>query len=171
MIKANLLVTHDPAHSAKAKETLIILFKELKKKPVFVKLPTEGVIGIQVSNPKETVKSLGKLCKKKPGKFCSINRFIPIDSWSKTNIKAMQSTIKAMVKNIKPKEKWKMDLTKRGFDKISGLELIQKLTMVIDRENVDLENPEKIVKVEIIGKETGISVLSREELLNAQEFR
>ena len=49
--------------------------------------------------------------------------------------------------------------------KLGGVKLIVKLTDVVDRKNVDLNKPKKIIKVEIIGKNAGISLLEPDELL------
>jgi tRNA(Ser,Leu) C12 N-acetylase TAN1 len=40
-----------------------------------------------------------------------------------------------------------------------------KLTDVVDRKKIDLKKPKKIIKVEIIGKDAGISLLTPDELL------
>jgi tRNA(Ser,Leu) C12 N-acetylase TAN1 len=46
-----------------------------------------------------------------------------------------------------------------------------KLTDVVDRPNVDLNNPDKIIRVDIIGKDAAISLLKKQELLNTSSFK
>ena len=46
-----------------------------------------------------------------------------------------------------------------------------KLTENIEKPNVDLKNPEKIVKVEIIGEHAGISLLYPDEILDVQKYK
>jgi len=36
---------------------------------------------------------------------------------------------------------------------------------VVDRKEIDLKKPEKIIKVEIVGKDAGISLLEPDEFL------
>jgi len=69
------------------------------------------------------------------------------------------------VPKIKKDEKWMMDIEKRYYDKLDFKELIVKLTDVVDREKIDLKKPQKIIKVEIVGKEAGISLLEPDEML------
>jgi len=65
----------------------------------------------------------------------------------------------------KKNEKWMMDVEKRYYDKHDYKELIIKLTDVVDRKEIDLKKPEKIIKVEIVGKNAGISLLEPDEFL------
>ena len=77
----------------------------------------------------------------------------------------MQKAIKSLVPKIKKDEKWMMDIEKRYYDKMDYKELILKLTDVVDREKIDLKKPKKIIKVEIVGKDAGISLLEPDEML------
>ena len=93
-------------------------------------------------------------------------RWIPIDKWIATNVKAMQKEIKKLQKGIRKSDKWKMELHKRHFDEIQSTELITKLTEVVDKPKVDLDNPQKIIEVQIMGKKTGLALLNKDEILS-----
>ena len=164
MVEANLLVTHDPSHEGSAREAIEKALKAVKQKAKFLKSDVDGVFRLRVGNAKKTVKSLNKL-KKKKGMFEHTFHWIPIDKWVATNVKAMQKEIKKLQKGIKKNEKWKMDLQKRHFE-MSQTELILKLTEVVDRQKVDLENPQKIIEVQIIGKKAGLALLNKDEILS-----
>lgn len=164
MVDANLLVTHEPSHAGSAKDEVEKALKAIKQKAKFLKSDVEGLFKLRVGNAKKAVKSLGKL-KSKKGMFEHTFYWIPIDKWIATNVKSMQKEVKKLQNGIKKAEKWKMDLHKRHFDSMHSTELIMKLTEVIDRPKVDLENPQKIVEVQIIGKKTGLSLLNKDEML------
>ena len=166
MVKANLLVTHDPNHAGLAKEEIIAVLKQLKIEPEFLKSKIEGLFQITLKEPKSVVKKLIAVCKKDPSIFRVTFHWVPIDNWCKSTIEDMQKTIKSLVKDIKEKDKWKMDITKRCYEKYHITELIMKLTDVVDRPKVDLKNPDKIIKVDIIGNDAGISLLNKDEILN-----
>ncbi len=59
-----------------------------------------------------------------------------------------------------------MDIAKRCYEKYHTTELIMKLTEVVDRPKVDLKNPDKIIRVDIIGNDAAISLLNKDETLN-----
>jgi len=58
-----------------------------------------------------------------------------------------------------------MDLHKRHFD-MGSTEVIMKLTEVVDKPKVDLENPQKIIEVQIIGKKAGLALLNKDEIFS-----
>ena len=164
MVEANLLVTHEPSHAGSAKEEVEKALKAVKQKAKFLKSDVDGVFKLRVGNAKKTVKNLNRL-KSKKGMFEHTFYWIPIDKWITTNIKAMQKEIKKLQKGIKKTEKWKMDLHKRHFDAVHSAELITRLTEVVDKPKVDLESPQKIIEVQIIGKKAGLALLNKDELL------
>ena len=164
MVDANLLVTHDHSHAGSAKVEVEKVLKAVKKKAKFLKKDIDGVFKLRIPNPKKVVKSLGKL-KRKKGMFEHTFHWVPIDKWVLTNVKTMQKEIKKLQKGIKKTEKWKLDLHKRQFDKIHFTELVLKLTEVVDKPKVDLESPQKILEVQVMGKKTGLSLLNKDELL------
>lgn len=161
MEKANLLVTFDPTHSESAKKEIEDLLKGAKEKPKVISCK-EGLAEVSVGDARKAVLALGKL---KKDKFKHTFHWTPVDYWCKATIPEMQKVIKGLVKGIGMNEKWKMDLGRRKT-KEHERDLIIKLTDVVDRPKVDLSNPDKIVKVEIIGDKAGIALLKKGELLN-----
>lgn len=170
MVDANLLVTYDPSHGGKAKEEAETLLKEVKAGAKFLKSDVAGLFQLRVKGPKAIVKKLVKMCKSKPDKFKFTFHYIPIDKWVKSDVKAMTTVTKSLGAKIKAKEKWKMNFSKRHYEGDSR-ELIVKLTAPIDRPNVDLSNPDKIVQVEIVGKKAGLSLLDKDELLEVTKLK
>ena len=171
MPEANLIITYDPSHAGSAKEEVDRVLKEIKKKAKHLKSEIDGVFKVNIPNTKKVVKELNKLCKKDSSLFNHTFNWVPIDKWVKTNIKGMQKEIKKFDKDIKKTEKWMMDLNKRHYDKEGTTELILKLTEVIDKPKVDLKNPQKIVKVEIMGNKAGLALLEAEELLSVPKIK
>jgi len=166
MAKANLLVTYDPNHAGLAKEEITAILKQLKIEPEFLKSEIEGLFQITLKEPKSVVKKLIAICKKNPSMFRTTFYWVPVDNWCKSAIEDMQKTIKGLVKGINEKDKWKMDIAKRCYEKYHTTELIMKLTEVVDKPKVDLKNPDKIIRVDIIGNDAGISLLNKDEILN-----
>ena len=160
-----LIVTYDPAHAESSREKLELLLSEIGIKAEFLKSKYSGIFLLSVSKPREVIKKLKSLAKKTSELFGKTYRYIPVDSWVKSEIPAMQKAIKPLVPKIGENEKWMMDLEKRYYDKHDFKELIIKLTDVVDRKNIDLKKPKKIIKVEIIGKNAGISLLTPDEML------
>ena len=170
MAEANLIITYEPAHAGSAKEEVERVLKEIKQEAKHLKQDIDGIFNIRAKDARKIVRDLAKLCKKKPDLFDKTFHWIPIDKWVKASIKDMQKELKKFDKAIKEKESWKMDLGKRKTDKHEK-DLIIKLTEVINKPNVDLEKPDKIVKVEIMGNKAGLALLNKDELLNIPKLK
>ena len=92
--------------------------------------------------------------------------WIPIEKWIAADLKTMQKEIKKLQKGIKKNDKWKLDLHKRHFDKMYTTELIIKLAEAVEKPKVDLDNPQKILEVQIIGNKAGLALLNKDEILS-----
>ena len=169
--EANLLVTFDPTHQESALKQIEAIFKETKDKFSLIKAD-EGVAELMVGDAKKTVKQLIGLAKKNSDKFGHTFHWIPIEKWVKSGVADLKKAVKEYEKGIKENEKWKMDLKVRKVKtKPDEVKLIMNLTEDINRQKVDLENPEKIIKIEIIGNKAGLALLGKDELLNIAKYR
>lgn len=171
MVEANLIVSYDPSHIGSAKQEVENVLKELKHDFKHLKQHADGLFNLRVKDAKKTVKSLSKLANKKSEFFDKTFNWVPIDKWCKSTVKDMQKVVKKLEKDIKKTEKWKMELNKRHYNKGDTIELILKLTDVVDKPKVDLKKPQKIIKVEIMGNKAGLSLLKADELFNTQKIK
>ncbi len=168
--RPNLLVTFDPNKEASAKLEIEQLLSEINEKSRFFDSDVNGLFKIAVNNPKAVVRKLVERCKSNPDKFSRTFHWIPVDNWCKSKISEMQNLVKQVANGIDSGEKWKMDLGKRNFEEHER-DLIIKLTDVIDKPNVDLKDPDKIIKVDILGNEAGISLLRKDEILSVPKLK
>lgn len=166
MAEANLLVTFDPTHIDSVKKEIDERMKDIKEKAKIIKID-EGLAQISVKDARKVIKSLAKLAKKEEN-FQYSKKWAPVDKWCSAKVPDMQKCIKAVIKDLKAKEKWKMDLVAHKAD-INQRELIIKLTDVIDNQNVDLEKPDKTIRVAIVEKKAGISLLGKDDMLNVSK--
>ncbi|MCP3683450.1 MAG: hypothetical protein GY861_12255 [bacterium] len=169
--KANMLITYDPNHRGTAEAEINGVFNSIGQSVTLIESGIDGLFRASTPNPKQAVKALLELCYGNPSLFSVTNRYIPVEKWCESEIPEIQATIRSMVSRIGIEEKWKMGLNKRHWDKVHGTELIIQLTDVIDREHVDLVNPDKIVQVEIVGDDTGVSLLNSDEVLDVPKIK
>ena len=169
MAKPNLLVTYDPAHELSAKREVELLLKNVKEKATFLK-SHEGVFNLRTKDARKVVVKLANLCDRYPQQFNNTFRYIPIDRWTKSNIKEMQRAVNGFAKGIDEKESWMLSVNKRRH-KSSERDLIIKLTGKVNKPKVDLLNPDWIIRVEMLGKEAGFSLLKSSELLITNRYK
>jgi len=171
-LDANLIITYEPTHKGLAEEEVKAVLKEAgEENPEFIDSGVDGLFLLKVSDGKEITKKVLDICKSDPSKFDKTFHWIPIETWCESEVEAMQNEIKKLVDRIGENEKWKLDLGKRQWDKVPTNELIIKLTDPVDRPNVDLENPEKIIEVQIIGDKAGISLVTPDEIVNVPKIK
>ncbi len=164
--KPNLLVTYDPNHKGIAEAELKDAFTRIGEKYEVSQTGIDGLFKLKTQDARRVVKKISELLKREQQALSTTHRYIPIDDWTKSEVQDIQKSIKNLLPNIGQNERWKMNISKRHWDKMHSTELIIKLTEVIDRAKVDLERPEKIVQVEIIGNEAGIALLKPDEMLD-----
>jgi len=159
------MITFDPAHAGKSAEEVKALLKEAGEDGEPKEYGHGGIFLLKVDNSKETVSKVKKIFQKHPDKFEYTYNWIPIEKWCDAKIDALVKEMKEIDERMDPDETWKLDLNKRQFD-MPTMDLIVKLTDPIEKPKVDLKNPQKIVKIEIIGNKAGIALLDKDELLN-----
>jgi tRNA(Ser,Leu) C12 N-acetylase TAN1 len=164
---ANLLISFDPNHAGKASEEVKALLGDVQ----FMDSNVNGIFLLKTKkNAKEIVKEMKKVCKENPSKFEYTFHWVPIETWCKSTVADMSEVMKKIDARMDPKKSWKMDLGKRNYQ-TDTMDIIIKLTDNINKPKVDLKNPQQIVKVEILGKNAGISLLDAEELLDTQKIK
>jgi len=166
---ANLLITYDPNHEGLAKQEVENLMKEIGKTYEIIK-EDSGILMLKVDDAKEVVKKMREIAEQNKDKFNKTFKWIPIERWTKATIEDMQSVIKEVQEGIGEEERWAMSLDKRRTE-LHEKDLIIKLTEPVEKKNVDLSNPEKIIWVEIIGDEAGISLLKPDEILEVAKLK
>jgi len=169
--KANLIVTFDPAHDEKAREEVEGLLGVIKDKPKVLKSKVAGLLLLKVKDGRKAVKALREAAKEDPDQFAYTYHWIPIDEWVSSDLKTLKKKMKDYNKKIDPSRTWKLSVSKRKYDEYKTPEIILALTEEIDKPKVDLKNPQQVVKVEIIGKEAGLSLLDSHEILDVAEIR
>ena len=80
----------------------------------------------------------------------------------------MRDAVKVLRNKIRAGEKWRMTMEKRRYTRYSKIEIITALAELID-EKVDLKNPDKILRVEIIGRYAGFSVLTPQDIFSVSK--
>ncbi len=96
-------------------------------------------------------------------------KWVPVDLWTHSDINSMRDAVEVLRNKIRVWEKWCMIVEKRRYTQYHKIEIITALAELID-EKVDLENPDKILRVDIIGRYTGFSVLTPQDIFSVTKI-
>jgi tRNA acetyltransferase TAN1 len=123
-----------------------------------------GLVAAKSSfNPCEIIEKFRALLQERPYEFRYALRIIPIEKVVPTDIDKIKSTAMELAANIRENETFRVTVEKR-FTKIHTRELIEAAATNIERK-VNLENPDKILLIEVVGGLTGISLIQSEDIL------
>ncbi|MHA1372879.1 MAG: THUMP domain-containing protein [Promethearchaeota archaeon] len=115
----------------------------------------------------DVISKIKDLLKKDPNFFQYILKIVPIDFVCETDIDVIQKIIQRHHKEyIKEEESFRIELKRRNNEIINRIQLI-KVVAEIFSNKVDLDNPDKIIRIEILGNFCGISFLQLNDIIKA----
>jgi len=171
MYDFNLLVSCPWTMTWKAKREIADFLKLLgDEHPVIKPTVARGIIGVKTRlDSREVVKGLQKLFIKDPMAFQYTFKWVPTDFWTYSDIDSMKETVMNVKEKVHPGEKWRMTVEKRRYTQYHKIEIIKELAELIPEE-VDLKNPDKIIRIDIIGKYAAVSVLTPSEIFSTTKL-
>ncbi|MEM2340573.1 MAG: THUMP domain-containing protein [Candidatus Bathyarchaeia archaeon] len=165
----NLLLSTSRGNEGNARSEIWYLLKEVGDEDP--KADFTGISGLLTAKtglePKEAVRRLRGILVDRPWEFKYILKIKPIELVVKTDLDEMIRAIDGLKGSIGNGEKFKIAVEKRRSP-LGSREIIDALASRIDRK-VDLENPDWIVLVEVIGTITGLSILRPDEILSVEK--
>ena len=138
--------------------------------PKVNKTHVKGIIqGATTLDPVEAIVLMREHMRSEIERYDKLYRVMPILSWVNTNLEDIVAEVQAQKTRIGEDDKFRVTLEKRKT-KLRSREIIEAVAEVIDNP-VDLENPDWVVLVEIMGEHTGVSIVRDEALFNVQKER
>lgn len=135
-------------------------------KPTVEKTLAHGIIGVKTSlDSRAVVRKIHKKYGEEPLAFSATLKWTPVDFWTEAIVEAVRQLLWEHRRKIRLNEKWGMEVEKRRYTEHHTRELIDELAPVFERE-VDLDNPDKVVHVEFIGRYCGVSILGPDDVFS-----
>jgi tRNA acetyltransferase TAN1 len=98
-------------------------------------------------------------------------KWVPVDFWCDTSLDAMRKTVEEQIRDrIKEDETWAMVVEKRRWQEHHTAEIVEHLAAAIERK-VNLSHPDRIVRVDVFGKRTAISLVTPEDIFSIRAPR
>jgi len=171
MYDFNLLVSCSWDNYGKAKGEIIHLLGRLGDKNPYVRHTiARGIIGVRTClNSREVIRGLREIFNQDPLVIQHTFKWVPVDLWTPSDTESMKAGTIQLKDRIKKGEKWRMTVEKRRYTQHHKMDIIKEIAEIID-EKVDLENPDKILRIDIIGKYAGISLLEPKEIFSISKL-
>jgi tRNA acetyltransferase TAN1 len=128
------------------------------------------VIGLVVARtkiePVTAIERLGSLLLERPWEFRYTLKVTPIARTVPSDPKGIEDLAAELSGSLKKDETYRITVEKRRTS-IPGRALIESIAKRIDRK-VDLDEPDKIVLIQILGEVTGVSVIPPNKILSVE---
>lgn len=165
----NLIVTTARGNEENGCSEVWYLLREMGDNDVEV--DKTGVSGLVVAktafDPFEVIEKFRSVLEQHPYEFRYVLRIIPVEKVVRTDLDGIQQAARELGEKIKVNERFRVTVEKR-FTQMSSRSIVEAAAAGIKRK-VDLENPNKIVLVEVIGGSTGVSVIKPDEILSVMK--
>ena len=163
----NLLVSTSRFNETNAKaEIWFTLLICGDKYPIISGVKYPGLIAAATDiNCKEIIYKIKDLLKKDPDFFQFILKIIPIDYVCETKIKIVKEIVEKYHKYyLNKNHTFKIELKRRKNELIEREAIIESVAKTINN-NVNLDNPDIILRIELLGNISGISFLKPDEII------
>jgi len=162
----NLLATTSRGNEDEACSELWYLLGEIgDSAPVVDKTGVAGLIAAKTAfNPFEVIEKFRQILRERPYEFRYTLRIIPIEKVIRTDLGEIQRAATELSSKIGKNETFRITVEKR-FTETSTRDIIEAAAANIERK-VDLNKPDKILLIEVIGGLTGLSVIKPEDILS-----
>lgn len=164
----NLLISTSRFNETNAKAELwFILLMCGDKYPIISNLEFPGLFSALSSVDNRLImRKVREILQTNPNFFQFILKIVPIDFICETSIGAIKNFIEKKFNDfLDPENTFKIDLKRRKNKLIEREILIESVAKLIDNP-VDLDNPDRIVRIELLGNISGISFLSPDEIIS-----
>ena len=171
MYAFNLLVSCSWGAYKKAREEIAHILRMLgDEKPLVTHTLVHGIIGVKTRmNSREVIRELRRLFEEDPWVLQYTLKWVPVDQWIYSDMESMKEAVAELGKKIQAGERWRMTVKKRRYGRYHKIEIIKELAELVNRK-VELENPDKILRIEIIGKYAGMSLLGPHDVFSVAKL-
>lgn len=164
----DLLVSHPRGYYGRARQEIVRILRRFGDPEPHVE--KSGVPGICIVHTRmesrNVVAQCAALFQSEPDSFRFAIKWVPVDYWCERDLDLMKRLIQEQVTpRIDAQETWAMKVEKRGWDQYHTAEIVQRLAEAIDRK-VNLETPDKLVRIDVLGTAVAASVLRPGEIFS-----
>lgn len=164
----NILVSTSWATHERARDEIIRILSALgDEDPVVTSTAARGILGVKTSlDARQVIGELRKLFEVNPARFQYTLKWVPVDSWTSSDINSIKARVSEIKSRIGKGETWRITVEKRRYTRYHKSEIIKETAAGLIDEKVDLENPDKILRIDLIAKYAGISVLTPKDIFS-----
>ena len=167
----NLIVTCARHLEPETEEEVKTILEEIGEVNPTVRITEmSGILTVDTAlNPIDVVSKIREKILDEPWSIRYCLRIIPIQKSIDTDYANIENEIVNMVGTIADDESYRITIEKRNSD-ISSKEIISRIANCL-KNRVSLDNPDKIILVEILGRTTGLAIIQTSDILSIEKTK
>jgi len=163
----NLIITTQRGNERAAANEIYYLLKEQLSddEAQTSKTKIRGLVVAKTSqNPFAAIQKLRQILKERPYEFRYALRIVPIEKVVKTTLEDIKAASAELAKKISPSETFRVTVEKR-YTTLHSKDLIEAAAGEL-KQKAEMEKPDKIIQIEVLGALTGIIVLQPSDIIS-----
>jgi tRNA(Ser,Leu) C12 N-acetylase TAN1 len=166
----DLLVSHDCGHFGRARHEMLTVLRRLGDDHAQVR--RSGVDGIALVHTTLDARAVVRRCRQLQQANFTFEfaiKWVPVDYWCDTDLHAIRALLESKVcDQIAAGKTWAMQVAKHRWQQYQTRDIIANLAPAITRK-VDLSHPDKLLRIDVLGPQTAISVLNADEIFSVRQ--
>ncbi|HEV8361497.1 MAG TPA: hypothetical protein VGR28_13690 [Candidatus Thermoplasmatota archaeon] len=168
----NLLITHDAPHREAARRNADAVLEALESGARFAPAAPEGVFEVVASRDRRRLLEEARgLCGRDPRRFAHTHHWRPVDAWVPSNLPDMVQAVRELAPRISSRDVWKLSADIHGASPLRLHDLVRPLTDPVQGGRVQMHDPDKELRVDVLGPWAALAVLARGEDLRVDLVR
>lgn len=165
-----ILTTYRGAENTAGSEVYMLLAEFGDSKAKITRTKISGILTVETTlSHKEVIDTIRNIIESEPWRVRSMLRLFPAEQIIDSEIDLIIETVKPMLERIGENETFRITIEKR-HTKITKEEIIKEVASLTNRK-VDLNNPNWVILIEIIGEQTGVSVVDPSQILSVTKLK
>ena len=165
----DLLVSYDCGRFGRARREILTVLRRLGDERAHVE--RSSVDGVAVVHTTLDAREVVRQCRSLTDESYTFQfaiKWVPVDYWCDTDLDTIRKLLEEKVRERIPAgETWGMQVAKRRWERYHSRDIVANLARAIDRK-VDLRHPNKLVRVDVLGAKTAVSVLHPDEIFSVR---
>ena len=120
-------------------------------------------------DPIEVVSKIQEKILDEPWSIRYCLRIIPMQKFVETTVEKIDEAVSILKDSITKDDTYRISIEKRN-SQISSQEIIKKIAEKI-KNKVSLEDPDKVIQIEILGGKTGVSIISKGNIMSLEKTK
>ena len=167
----NLIITCARSLESETKNEIKKILEELDdKEPEILNVGMRGILTVDSKiEPSKIIDCVKNKIVNEPWSIRYCLRLIPIQRMTDTEIDKIKQNVIKLKNTIQKNDSYRITIEKRNTS-ISSNEIITEVAEIFPNK-VSLNQPDWIILIEIIGNETGISILKNDEMFSLDKAK